>query len=103
MKLHAGPYHPAFRQLVESSMWYDEILGRIKKINSKVKEVEIRANSININNIIGHKRENINKLKSVYDVDVKIVQDDNIKPGKFKLNVLKTYDECIKNEKNVTV
>lgn len=84
-------------------MWYDEILGRIKKINSKVKEVEIRANSININNIIGHKRENINKLKSVYDVDVKIVQDDNIKPGKFKLNVLKTYDECIKNEKNVTV
>ena len=25
----AGPYHPAFRQLVESAMWYDAILNRI--------------------------------------------------------------------------
>lgn len=103
MKLRLGPYHPAFRQLVESSMWYDEILGKIKKINSKVKEVEIRANSININNIIGHKRENINKLKNLYDVDVTVVHDDSIKPGNFKIKVSKTYDECIEDEKNVTV
>lgn len=27
----AGPYHPAFRQLVESSMWYDSLLNEIKK------------------------------------------------------------------------
>ena len=92
MKLHAGPYHPAFRQLVESSMWYDEILGRIKKINSKVKEVEIRANKQNINNIIGHKRENIINLKNIYDVECKVVEDENIKPGKFKINILKIYN-----------
>lgn len=24
----AGPYHPAFRQLVESRMWYDEIVQK---------------------------------------------------------------------------
>ena len=48
----AGPYHPAFRQLVESSMWYDSILDHIKQFNTKVKVVEIRANPININNII---------------------------------------------------
>ena len=29
----AGPYHPAFRQLVESGMWYDEIVQKIKKFN----------------------------------------------------------------------
>ena len=28
----AGPYHPAFRQLVESSMWYDSIVNNIKKV-----------------------------------------------------------------------
>ena len=28
----AGPYHPAFRQLVESGMWYDEIVQKIKQI-----------------------------------------------------------------------
>ena len=37
----AGPYHPAFRQLVESSMWYDSILDHIKQFNTKVKVVEI--------------------------------------------------------------
>ena len=35
----AGPYHPAFRQLVESALWYDAIVGKIKKLNVKVKEV----------------------------------------------------------------
>ena len=23
-----GPYHPAFRQLVETAMWYDAIVGK---------------------------------------------------------------------------
>lgn len=94
----AGPYHPAFRQLVESSMWYDVILEKIKKFNTKVKEVEITANSKNINNIIGHKKENINQLRNLYDVDVTVVQDNSVKPGKFKIKVVKTYDECIYDE-----
>lgn len=89
----AGPYHPAFRQLVEASMWYDAIIEKIKRYSSKVKEVEIRTNKQNINNIIGHKRENIINLKNIYDVDCKVIEDENIKPGKFKINVLKTYDE----------
>ena len=55
----AGPYHPAFRQLVESSMWYDSVVEEIKQFNTKVKLVQVRANPVNINNIIGHKKENI--------------------------------------------
>ena len=35
----AGPYHPAFRQLVESGLWYDTILAKIKQLNVKVKKV----------------------------------------------------------------
>lgn len=88
----AGPYHPAFRQLVESSMWYDSIVNEIKKVNAKVKKVKIRANDININNIIGHKKENITKLKEVYDVEVVIEKDDNINPGKFELEILESYE-----------
>lgn len=88
----AGPYHPAFRQLVESSMWYDSIVNEIKKINAKVKKVRIKANDINVNNIIGHKKENITKLKEVYDVEVIIKKDDNIKPGKFELEILESYE-----------
>lgn len=88
----AGPYHPAFRQLVESSMWYDSIVGEIKKVNAKVKKVKIKANDINVNNIIGHKRENILKLKEIYDVDVVIERNDEIKPGKFALEILELYE-----------
>lgn len=91
----AGPYHPAFRQLVESSMWYDSMLEHIKQFNTKVKVVEIKANPVNINNIIGHKKENIQKLNEIYDVEVNVISDESIKPGDFKVNILKTYEECI--------
>lgn len=70
----AGPYHEAFGQLVEDSIWYDAILEKIKKFNVKVKEIEIEINPENINNVVGHKKENIKKLKDLYDVDVKITQ-----------------------------
>lgn len=88
----AGPYHPAFRQLVESSMWYDSIVSEIKKINTKVMQVKISANAENINNIIGHKKENVLKLKEIYDVDVTVEANEDVKPGKFKMEILKTYE-----------
>lgn len=97
----AGPFHPAFRQLVESNMWYDSILDRIKKCNVKVKEVEIQVNSQDINNVIGHKRENIEKLKELYDVDLKVTKNEKIKPGKFNMNILKVYTDFL--EDNVIV
>ena len=91
----AGPYHPAFRQLVEGRMWYDAIVSKIKKCNTKVKVVEIKANPEDINNIIGHKKENIEKLKDLYDVDVIIKPDETIKNGKFEMKVEKTYDDIL--------
>ena len=91
----AGPYHPAFRQLVESSMWYDAIVSKIKQFNVKVKEVEIRANSDDVNNIIGHKKENVEKLKDIYEVDVIVKTDDSIKDGKFEIEIVKTYDDIV--------
>lgn len=87
----AGPYHPAFRQLVEASMWYDSIAEKIRKINTKVKEVELRVNSEDVNNIVGHKRENITKIKEFYDVDIVVKQDEKLKPGKFEIEVLSTF------------
>ena len=91
----AGPYHPAFRQLVESGMWYDEIVQKIKKFNIKVMQVTIKANPENINNIIGHKKENVLKLKEFYDVDVVVKPDENIKKGKFEIEIDKTYEDIL--------
>lgn len=88
----AGPYHPAFRQLVESGMWYDAIVGKIKKLNMKVKEVEVTVSPIDANNVIGHKKENVQKLKDTYDVDLILKQDEDMKQGKSKVEITKTYD-----------
>lgn len=95
----AGPYHPAFRQLVESGMWYDEIVKKIKKFNIKVMQVTIKANPENINNIIGHKKENVLKLKEFYDVDVVVKPDENIKKGKFEIEIDKTYEDILEELK----
>ena len=93
----AGPYHPAFRQLVESALWYDAIVGKIKKLNVKVKEVKVTVNPIDSNNVIGHKKENVLKLKEIYDVDLIVKQDENIKQGKSKIDVIKTYNDFLEN------
>lgn len=84
----AGPYHPAFRQLVEDSIWYDTIVKKIKSVNTKTKVVKISANSRNVNNIIGHKKENIKKIKEIYDVDIIVSSDDNIRVGTSKMDII---------------
>ena len=91
----AGPFHPAFRQLVETSMWYDAIVEKIKKLNVKVKKVQVEVNSQDVNNVIGHKKENIIKLKDTYDVDLIVNQNDEIKQGKLKIEVIEK-DQILK-------
>lgn len=96
----AGPYHPAFRQLVESGLWYDAIVEKIKKLNVKVKEVQVTVNPLDVNNVIGHKKDNVLKLKEFYDVDLILKQDTNIKQGKSKIDITKTYADFL--EENET-
>lgn len=91
----AGPFHPAFRQLVESAMWYDSIVEKIKKLNVKVKEVEVTVNPIDENSVIGHKKENVNKLKDLYDVDLIVKKDDNIKKGRSRIEITKKYSDFL--------
>ena len=96
----AGPFHPAFGQLVESSMWHDAIVEKIKKLNVKVKEVEVTVNPIDVNNVIGHKKENVIKLKDTYEVDLIVKQDKNIKQGKSKIEITKKYNDFLEEDEN---
>lgn len=95
----AGPYHPAFRQLVESGLWYDYIVAKIKELNVKVKKVEAIVNPQDVNNVIGHKKENIEKLKEMYTLDLIVKQSNDIKPGKLELTVLEKYPEFLEDYK----
>ena len=63
------------------------------KLKVKVKEVQVTVNPVDVNNVIGHKKENAIKLKEIYDVDLIIEQDEHIKQGKSKIEVTKTYED----------
>ena len=90
-----GPYYPSFKQLVESNMWYDAIVNKIKRLNVKVKEVEVTVNPIDSDNVIGLKKENVYKLKDMYDVDLILKQDEKVKKGKSKIEITKTYNDFL--------
>ena len=97
----AGPYHETFRGLVESSIYYDTIVEKIKKINTKVKEVEIRVNPQNVSNVVGYKRENIEKLKEMYDVDAVIKVDEKCPVEKIEVEITKRYKDFIDDKETV--
>lgn len=97
----AGPYHETFRQLVESSIYYDTIVEKIKNFNAKVKEIEITVNPQNVNNVVGYKRENINKIKDIYDIDVVIKQDIKYKLDKIDISVSKLHKDFIDDKEKV--
>lgn len=80
----SGPYHPAFRQLVESRIIYDEFSKKIKKMNNKVKVVKVLVNGNIINNFVGHRKENIKRIKELYNIDLVVERDDSVKGYKMR-------------------
>jgi len=53
----------------------------------------VEVNAQDLNNVIGHKKENVIKLKETYDVDLIVKQNNDIKQGKSKIEVVKTYSD----------
>ncbi|HKM00636.1 MAG TPA: radical SAM protein [Sedimentibacter sp.] len=59
----AGPFHPAFRQLVEESIYYFALFSKLSKMNLVNKSIEICAPDNLISNLAGQKKANIKQLK----------------------------------------
>lgn len=59
----AGPFHPAFRQLVEERIYYFALFNKLSKMNLVNKSIEIWAPDNLISNIVGQKKANIKQLK----------------------------------------
>lgn len=86
-EVEAGPFHPAFRQLVQSKLLLNKMIQYIKLNNlSDLTDIIIECKPQDISNIIGQKRINIFELKRAFnfkDITVKI--NDNI----LLFNILK--------------
>lgn len=73
----AGPYHPAFRQLVESELVYDLVLQLIDGM-AAVDEIEITCHPSRISDVAGQRRHNIMRLKDQGVVIEKIIADPSL-------------------------
>lgn len=96
----AGPYHENIRQLVSGAYYYDIINEKLRNINTKAKEIRITVNPKIINDVVGYKRENIEKLKDIYNLDVKIMQKEKFSMKKIKVEITKTYKEFADDDEN---
>ncbi|GAA0861246.1 elongator complex protein 3 [Paraclostridium tenue] len=71
----AGPYHPAYRELVESKMYGDYIEYLINKYEAK-ENIKVLVNKKNVSRILGNKKSNVKELKEKYGILLKTKEDD---------------------------
>ncbi|HBF7897304.1 radical SAM protein [Clostridioides difficile] len=71
----AGPYHPAFRELVEADMIKDYLEFVILQ-NKNIKQMLIKANKKNISKIIGNKKTNVKYMEEKFGVLLKTQESD---------------------------
>lgn len=76
----AGPFHPAFRELVEGSLLIDMILESM----SEEKDATIHINPKDLSKLYANKKIYFNKLKAENKIIV-VRQDDTIERGRIKL------------------
>lgn len=66
----AGPFHPAFRQLVQSKLILNKIILDIQsKHLDDAKSIKISCNPREMSNIIGNRKSNIDYLKSKFNLE----------------------------------
>ena len=81
-----GPFHPAFRQLVETEYFYDKIIKELDLLKDSIQSksrIKILCNPADLSQVIGHKRKNILKLEKEYQ-NIQVIADGNIMPMMLK-------------------
>ena len=61
-----GPFHPAFRELVETEIYYNFL----KKIADREKKLDIKTAEVNISKIVGIKKANRLRLKEYFNIKI---------------------------------
>lgn len=75
----AGPYHPAFGQLVMSSVYFNKMKEEIKGRNISSKGITIYVPAAELSTYIGQKRKNIEELKRTFSFEsVKISPEEGL-------------------------
>lgn len=89
----AGPFHPAFRELVESAVAREQLLYLLKLVPGEAKQITITINPSDMSIVRGQKNSNINYLKEFWSVqNIKILTKEYLERGTI---VLLTNDNSL--------
>lgn len=81
----AGIFHPAFRELCESKIMYDNCIKALEKSGIHSGVAEIFVNPRSVSRLVGQKRKNIEKLKE-HGINAIVRQDMRL--SKYEVRVL---------------
>ncbi len=74
----AGPYHPAFGELVQSELYFRKLADTVKC------DCEIFVNPRDISTFVGNKQSNINRMKEK-GIQIHFRQNENVPLGTFRI------------------
>lgn len=77
----AGPYHPAFGELVESELYYEKLLDLLSLKSDKEKTYMLYVNPKEISKAIGNRHKNIARIYERLGLKIKICADENVAAG----------------------
>lgn len=80
----AGAYHPAFKEICESKIYFQNILKEIRRENIPKGDITLTVNKKCVSALVGQKRSNIEKLRSM-GYTCRIEQNDTHK--KYEVSV----------------
>jgi hypothetical protein len=64
-----GPYHPAFRYLVDSLIARDKMYDLIDQLQRVPQAITFKVPSRKVSLYLGHKKDNIHAIKKKYGID----------------------------------
>lgn len=77
----AGPYHPAFGELVRSRLWLKKLRAQCGRLEQSEKLV-VHISHRDVSALVGMKRENIKRLETLgYSGRIQIVAEKNLPKG----------------------
>lgn len=86
-----GPFHPAFRELVEGSLICENIKSKINIDDNII----IELNSKDLSKLYANKKVYFNELKENHSGTITVSTNDKIKVSKIKLIVVKKIEEIL--------
>lgn len=82
----AGPFHSSFRELVETSIYYDLLKS---KIPDDSREIIFEVNPTELSKAIGNNKSNIKKIKEDIGVTIKIQGNSELRKREVRLVAFK--------------